>query len=122
MGSGQLNPNKPSADDEKRFERPLWIDLHGADGMRYALPYRDLKSVEMPSPQTLTLRFPDRRVVVHGRNLETIYDGIVQGTVAQLREDDVDWASESETFVSRLTIVRSTIDRFDVTDDILDQK
>ena len=55
-------------------------------------------------------------MVVHGRNLGSIYAGLTREKVAQLKEDDVDWASESETFISRLMIVRSTCDRFDVSD------
>lgn len=88
-------------------EQQLWIDLCGADGMRYALPYRELRSIEMPSHQTITLRFVDRRVIVQGRNLTPVYEDLIRARLAQLREDDVDWASESETFVSKLTIVRS---------------
>jgi glutathione peroxidase-family protein len=64
-------------------------------------------SIEMPSPQMVTLRFADRRVVVQGRNLEPVYDALVSEKLAQLREADVDWASESETFISKMTIVRS---------------
>jgi hypothetical protein len=92
---------------DDKDEKQLWIDLCGADGMRYALPYREMKSIEMPSPQTITMRFADRRVVVQGRNLEPVYEDLIRGSVRQLREDDVDWASESETFISNLTIMRS---------------
>jgi hypothetical protein len=92
---------------DEQVEQQLWIDLCGADGMRYALPYRELHSIEMPSPQKITLRFADRRVVVQGRNLEPVYEDLIRARVAQLREDDLDWASESETFISKLTIVRS---------------
>ncbi len=88
-------------------EQQLWIDLCGTDGMRYALPYRELLSIEMPSHQTITLRFADRKVIIQGRNLAPVYEDLTRARVAQLREDDVDWASESETFISRLTIVRS---------------
>jgi hypothetical protein len=95
-----------SAESGRRGERLEWLDLCGADGMRYALPYRELRSIEMPSQQLITLRFVDRRVVVHGRNLGPVYEDLIRGRVAQLREDDVDWAAESETFISRLAIVR----------------
>ena len=88
-------------------EQQLWIDLCGVDGMRYALPYRELLSIEMPSQQTITLRFADRWVIVQGRNLAPVYEDLIRARVSQLREDDVDWASESETFISKLTIVRS---------------
>ena len=64
--------------------RPLWIDLCGDDGCRYALPYRDLRSIEMPSAQNIMLEFSDRRVVVHGRNLEPVYEALVKEQVAQL--------------------------------------
>jgi len=103
---------------EGNAELPLWLDLRGTDGMRYALPYRDLKSIELPSPQMLTLTFSDRRVVVHGRNLETVYEGLIREAVTELQEDDVDWVSESETFISKLTIIRGTHDRFDVSNGI----
>lgn len=113
-----MKAGEKGADYERDSSKPLWIDLRGADGMRYALPYRDLKSIELPSQEMLTLRFVDRRVVVRGRNLGSVYDGLVEEQVAQLQEDDVDWASESETFISKLTIIRSTRDRFDLSDDI----
>lgn len=92
---------------DRHEEQQLWIDLCGADGMRYALPYRKLRSIEMPSHHTITLRFTDRIVIVQGRNLTPVYEDLIRERVAQLREDDVDWAPESETFISKLTIVRS---------------
>lgn len=96
--------NHPS--DSDNLGRSLWIDFKGADGMRYALPYRDLWSVEMPSPQEVVLHFSNRRVVVRGRNLRPVYDDVLKERATTLAEDDMDWASESETFISKLSIER----------------
>ncbi len=68
--------------------------------MRYALPYRELRAVEMPSPQSITLRFLDRRVTISGCNLAPVYEDLIRERVVRLQEDDVDWAPESETFIS----------------------
>ena len=113
-----MKPSYQSAGLREESEQPLWIDPCGANGMRYALPYRELRSIEMPSLQTITLRFIDWRVAVHGRNLCPVYDDLIREKVAQPQEDDVDWASESETFISKPTAVRNTCDRFDVSDGI----
>ncbi len=103
-----MRPSEQSGRFGGSAERQTWIDLHGTDGMRYALPYRELRSIEMPSSRTISLRFVDRRVIVQGRNLGPVYDDLIKERVARLQEDDMDWASESETFISRLTIERSS--------------
>ena len=86
----------------------MWIDFRGSDGTRYALPYRDLRSVEMSSDQRIVMRFFQYQVVVVGRNLGPVYDAILEERVEHLEESDVDWAPESATFVDRLTIERLT--------------
>ena len=83
-----------------------WIDFKGSDGTHYALPYRELLVIEMPSSQEIILRFSRKRVVVRGRNLEPVYERLLEQRVVSLAEEDVDWASESETAISKLSIER----------------
>ncbi len=84
-----------------------WIDFRGSDGTHYALPYRDLRSVEMTSEQSIVMWFHDYKVVVQGRNLRPVYHQIIGEQVTHLEESDVDWAPESESVVDRLTIQKS---------------
>jgi len=88
-------------------ERRKWIDLCGADGMRYALPYRELRSIEMPTPDEITIRFVDGKVLAQGRNLEQVYEDLLTERVLRLQEDDVDWALESDTFISKIAIIKN---------------
>ena len=84
-----------------------WIDFRGSDGTHYALPYRDLRSVEMASELSIVLWFHDFKVVVRGRNLRPVYQRIIREEVTHLEESDVDWSPESESFVDRLTIQKA---------------
>jgi hypothetical protein len=85
-----------------------WIDFHGADGISFALPYRDLQSVELPSSEIIILSFRNHRVTVRGRNLTPVHDAVLAERLARLREDDEDWVSEAETFVSEVVVERNT--------------
>ena len=84
--------------------RPDWIDLRGSDGARYALRYSDLRSVGMLSLRTITLEFRAYRVVVRGRNLASLYEGLIAQRVSHLEEDAIDWAPESETSIESIRI------------------
>lgn len=84
-----------------------WIDFRGTDGTHYALPYRDLRSVEMTSEQMIVMWFAHYKVVVRGRNLRPVYHQIINEQVTHLEESDVDWAPETESFVDRLTIEKA---------------
>ncbi len=84
--------------------RALMIDFRGSDGTCYALAYSELLSVALTSPQCIVLQFRRHRVEVRGRNLAAVYDGLVSHTIACLREQDIDVAPESETFIDSLTI------------------
>ena len=81
-----------------------WIDLRGSGGERYALRYSDLRSVGMPSLQSIILEFREHRVVVRGRNLALLYEGLIAQRVNHLEEDVVDWAPESETAIESIQI------------------
>lgn len=85
-----------------------WIDFHGADGISFALPYRDLQWVEMSSPEAIILVFRNHRVTVRGRNLRPVYHAVLVERLARLREDDEDWVSEAETFISQVVVERNT--------------
>jgi hypothetical protein len=80
------------------------IDFRGSDGTCYALAYSELLSVALTSPQCIVLEFKHHKVAVRGRNLLTVYRGLVTQTIAYLREQDLDVAPESETFIDSLTI------------------
>lgn len=83
---------------------PDWIDLRGSDGERYALRYSDLRSVGMPSLQSIVLEFLGHRVVVRGRNLASLYDDLIAQRLNHLEEDFVDWAPESDTAIESIQI------------------
>ena len=84
-----------------------WIDFRGADGISFALPYRDLQSVEMLSPEAIVLVFRNHRVTVRGRNLAPVHEAILAERLARLWEADEDWVSEAETFVSQVAVERN---------------
>lgn len=85
-----------------------WIDFRGADGISFALPYRDLQSVEMLSPATIVLAFRTHRVIVRGRNLASVHDALLAERLERLREGGEDWVSEAETFISQVVVERNT--------------
>ena len=85
-----------------------WIDFRGADGISFALPYRDLQSVEMQTPESIVLSFRNHRVTVRGRSLAPVYEAVLAERLARLREDDVDWLPEAETFISQVVVERNT--------------
>jgi hypothetical protein len=80
------------------------IDFRGTDGTCYALAYSELLSVALTSPQCIVLEFRRHKVEVRGRNLLTVYHGLVEQTIAYVQEQDLDVAPESETFIDSLTI------------------
>jgi hypothetical protein len=63
-----------------------------------------LLSVALTSPQCIVLEFRKHKVEVRGRNLLTVYRGLVAQTIAYLQEQDLDVAPESEIFIDALTI------------------
>ena len=85
-----------------------WIDFRGADGISFALPYRDLQAIEMTSSETIVLVFRNHRVIVRGRNLAPVHQALLAERLVRLREDDEDWVSEAETFISQVIVERNT--------------
>lgn len=83
---------------------PAMIDFRGSDGACYALAYSALYSVALTSPRCIVLEFKKHKVVVRGRNLVEVYRGLVTHKVGYLREDGLDLAPESDTFIDSLTI------------------
>lgn len=83
---------------------PAMIDFRGHDGHALALPYARLESVALGLTPRITLEYPEHRVVIHGRNLRSLYDALVAQRVTFVQEDDLDTLSESEPFVDRIVI------------------
>lgn len=88
-------PNEPS---------PPMVDFRGHDGRFRALPYRCMESIAFDDPGGIAVEFTDHRVLLRGRNLRPLYDELVLQRVTFVQEGDLDFVSESETFVDSIVI------------------
>lgn len=83
---------------------PPMVDFRGHDGRSLAVPYGRLISLALVHDSRIELEFPERRVLLHGRNLAPLYELLTENRVAFVQEGDLDVLSESETFVDRIVI------------------
>ena len=58
--------------------RPPMLDFRGHDGRLLALPYARLASIVFDHVGGITLDFVGSKVLVRGRNLEPLYDALVE--------------------------------------------
>ena len=84
--------------------RPPMIDLRGHDGRFLALPYARLTGIELDHDAVIRLDFPERRILLRGRNLRPLDDALVQHRVTYVQEGDLDVLSEAETFIDNIVI------------------
>lgn len=100
-------PLGPSATKAER--PPLMIDFQKLDGNRTALHSNFLLSIEWNPSEGVRLTFSTHQIVLHGRNLEVIYEGLVQHAVSTLVEvDERHTKVPNETpVITRISIARS---------------
>lgn len=89
---------------------PPMVDFRGHDGRFRALPYRCMESIAFDDPGGIAVDFTDHRVLLRGRNLRPLYDALVRHRVVFVQEGDLDFLSESETFVDSIVIAPTDTD------------
>ena len=83
---------------------PPMVDFRGHDGRSLAVPYGRLISLTLVQDSRIELELPERRILLHGRNLAPLYELLAANRVAFVQEGDFDVLSESETFVDRIVV------------------
>lgn len=84
---------------------PPMLDFRGHDGRFVAVPYARLLAITLEQDSAIELEFPDQRVLLRGRNLAALYEVLVENRVTFVQEGDLDFLSESETFIDSIAIV-----------------
>jgi len=84
----------------------LMLDVELLNGDRRAFPYSYLMEVEYRKADGVLLKFASCAVLVKGRNLDAIYQGLVTQRVEYLREESPrhDLGPESDPFVSGIVV------------------
>ena len=78
------------------------LEFRGNNGTAFALPYRQLESLAFDAVREIVLQFDEHRIEVTGRNLRPLFDRLLRQEVTFIGESDLDYRSESATFVDRI--------------------
>ena len=87
----------------EQARRPM-IDFRGHEGTCFGLPYESLNSISYDPAEGIVLEFKQHRVLIKGRNLESLREDLLQHRVSYVREDRFDHAPEAECFVESIVI------------------
>ena len=84
----------------------LLLDVRQANGDRYAFPYSYMIWAKYERSVGLYIRFSSHTVLLNGRTLKPIYDGILQQRVEFVQEEHPghDAGSEAEPFINAITV------------------
>lgn len=82
------------------------VDLRLASGDRWSFPYSMLLWVQWSRLEGFVMRYSTHTVVVRGRNLEAIYDGLIEHRLEYLQAElpQHDLGDEKQAFVSAIEV------------------
>lgn len=86
--------------------RALELDLRFKTGDRWAFPYAYKTAIHFNLSGVITIYYSTHMVTINGRNLASLYAGLVGHTVAEIQERESEFADapEGEPFVTALTV------------------
>ncbi len=86
--------------------RALELDLRFKTGDRWAFPYAYKTAIHFNLSGVITIYYSTHIVTINGRNLATLHAGLVGHTVAEIQEQESEFADvpEGEPFVTAVTV------------------
>lgn len=86
--------------------RTLELDVRFKTGDRWAFPYAYKTAIQFNLSGTITIYFSTHVVTIKGRNLASLYAGLIGHTVAEIQEQESEFddSPEGEAVVNALTV------------------
>ncbi len=86
--------------------RALLFELRFRSGRRLGFPYSYLTKLDFEPSEGITIYASDVVILVKGRNLDVVFNYLLQNRLTYIREDETgtDTSSEGETFIESIEI------------------
>jgi hypothetical protein len=90
---------------EPQRKSPACLDLRLADNSFRAVPYSYIMEIEFEPTDGIIILTSTKRIKIEGRNLNLLYDYLVQFRVRYIQANiGADLAENDDTFISAITI------------------
>ena len=102
----QATASRPQHAFSTQRERALELDLCLRTGDRWSFPYAYKTAMKFDLSGTIILYFTTHEVTIQGRNLISLFDGLITHSVSQIREQshDFDEVAEGSTVINALRV------------------
>ena len=102
----QATASRPQHSFSIQRERAVELELCLRTGDRWAFPYAYKTAIKFDLSGTIVLYFTTHEVTIQGRNLISLFEGLITHSVSQIREQrhDFDEVVEGSTVITALRI------------------